>query len=414
MARYSILIGLLVITVGFVLAAPADAHGDKIIPQVADGTGSDGTQFRTKFDITNLGPYQAQQITKLSILFYHQNGSPWLMPYRLGGTQGNASEIPLTLDAFQTVRIETLGTSAGLQSGYAIVRDLDKTSYFPEDYEPGITVYYEVLQGGRVIDTVSVPLGLPTYAFMVPVETAASQNLFSGVALVNLASASNRVTLELYKAQPPRDTNGLALPDQTVDLNMNASEQTTGFIGSSFFPSATSFKGMLFGRSDGPVAVLALLQTPTPTGVQYATLVPTYRDYLRRNTFMYMQQGYPLDADLLISDYFLVTDDKDPWDLLYRTVDTTHREFAPQEGARFAVIGMVATNDEFDVIGIQTLRALTYTTDSISMSDGSSNLQQGFTFAIRTGLGRYAKLRIYGIIQVGTERDLQLQIYTFR
>jgi hypothetical protein len=129
---------------------------------------------------------------------------------------------------------------------------------------------------------------------------------------------------------------------------------------------------------------------------------------------MYMQQGFPLDADLMISDYFLVTDDRDPWDLLYKTVDTTHRELVPQEGALFAVIGNVATNNDFDLIGIETLRGLTYTTDSISMSDGSSNLQQGFTFAIRTGLGRYAKLRIYGIIQVGTERDLQLQVYTYR
>lgn len=417
MAKNPIPGGVLAVFLGLATALPAWAHGDRVIPQVADGTGADGTQFRTKFDITNLGPYQAQQITKVSVLFFNTDGLPWTIAYRLDGTQGSGSSIPLTLNALETVRIETLGTSPSLKSGYAVVRNLDKTSYFPEDYEVSVTVYYEVLQGGRVIDTVSVPTGQPTYAFMVPVETRASQNLFSGLSLVNLSSSSNPVKLQLYRAQPPRDSNGLALPDQETTVTLEADRQSVGFLGVAFFPTATDFKGMLFGLSDGPVAVLALLQTPTPTGVQYATLVPAYRDYLRRNSFMYMQQGYPLDADQIVSDYFLNTDDQDPWDLLYETPNPGNplvRRFTPQQGARFAVIGVVQTNDQFDTIGIETLRGLDYTSDSIDMSENSPNLVQGFTFAIRTGLGRYAKVRVYGIIQVGNERDLQLQVYVYR
>ena len=417
MARKPIPGCLIAILLALIAALPGWAHGDRVIPQVADGTGADGTQFRTKFDITNLGPYQDQQITKVSVLFFNTDGSPWTIAYRLDGTQGSGSSIPLTLNALQTVRIETLGTSPSLKSGYAVVRNLDKTSYFPEDYEVSVTVYYEVLQGGRVIDTVSVPTGQPTYAFMVPVETRASQNLFSGLSLVNLSSSSNPVKLQLYRPQPPRNQSGLALPDQETTVTLEANRQSVGFLGVAFFPTATDFKGMLFGLSDGPVAVLALLQTPTPTGVQYATLVPAYRDYLRRNSFMYLQQGYPLDADQIISDYFLNTDDQDPWDLLYETPNPGNplvRRFSPQQGARFAVIGVVQTNDQFDTIGIETLRGLNYTADSIDMSEGSPNLVQGFTFAIRTGLGRYAKVRVYGIIQVGNERDLQLQVYVYR
>lgn len=418
MAKNPLAGGMLAVFLGLLTALPGWAHGDRVIPQVADGTGQDGTQFRTKFDITNLGPYQDQQITKVSVLFFNTDGTPWTIAYRLDGTQGSGSSIPLTLNALQTVRIETLGTSPTLKSGYAIVRNLDKTSYFPEDYEVGVTVYYEVLQGGRVIDTVSVPTGQPTYAFMVPVETRASQNLFSGISLVNLSSSSNPVKLQLYRAQPPRNTSGLALPDQETTVTLEANRQSVGFLGVTFFPTATDFKGMLFGLSDGPVSVLSLLQTPTPTGVQYATLVPAYRDYLRRNSFMYMQQNYPLDADLIISDYLLETRDQDPWDLLYETPNPNNpgvRRLTPQQGARFAAIGVRSWDQFNESIGIESLRGLTYTTDSIDMSDGSQNLVEGFTFAIRTGLGRYAKVRIYGIITIPNgERDLQLQVYVYR
>jgi hypothetical protein len=37
-------------------AVPAVAQGDKVLAQVADGTGADGTQSITRLKITNLGP----------------------------------------------------------------------------------------------------------------------------------------------------------------------------------------------------------------------------------------------------------------------------------------------------------------------------------------------------------------------
>jgi hypothetical protein len=59
------------------------------------------------------------------------------------------------------------------------------------------------------------------------------------------------------------------------------------------------------GTADKPVAIVALLQTPsTPPNKQYATLTPAYIDSLRRNTAMYLREGLPLDADIPVSDYF--------------------------------------------------------------------------------------------------------------
>jgi len=394
------------------LASTARAAGDKVIPQVADGTGG-GLQYKTKFDLTNLGPYEETRITKVNLLFYRQDGTPWTVSYRVGSTQGSASSIPITLDAFQTLRVETLGTSAGVTSGYAILQSNETTGPYAEDYEVGITVYYEILQNGQTVDTVSVPIGLPTYAFMVPVQNVTSQNIYSGFAIVNLSNEQNDVTLELYPEVPNRDSTGLAIPNNTSDLSLAPNRQATGFLGGAFFPTVGNFKGMIFGRAFGPVAVLGLLQTSTPSSLQYATLVPAYRDSLRRDSFMYMQQGYPLDADLIVSDYFNNTNDKDPWDLLYETVDSTRRQLLPQEGARLSDLG-TKTAADFDALEISTLRGLNYTTAAIDLSDGSSNLAEGHTFAIKTGLGRYAKVRIALIVPVGTDRDLQLQIFTYR
>jgi hypothetical protein len=48
------------------------------------------------------------------------------------------------------------------------------------------------------------------------------------------------------------------------------------------------------------------------------------------------------------------------------------------------------------------------------MSDGSSNLQADFTFAVKTNLGRYAKIRVSRVITEGTARSLGLEVYVYR
>jgi hypothetical protein len=408
-SKQSRIVSLLLWLACMAAALPVLARGDKVIPQVPDGIGGDGTVWKTKFDITNLGPTPETRITNVRVLFFHQNGTPWTVATNLG----NVSEITLDLGAFQTIRIETRGTTSTLTSGYAIVRNLEPTTQFSEDHEVALTVFYEISRGSSVIDTVSVEVGQPTMAWVFPVETDVARNLLTGFAAVNLADAANTLTLSLYTATTP--TSGNATLRQERQITLNANEQRSRFlVDASLFPDVTPFKGMLLGRSEKPVSILALLQTAIPGGVQYATMVPAYADALRRNTAMYLRQGFPLDADIPVSDYVGNPNDTLPWDLLYETQGTTSRRLLPRSGAAFSVIG-TRTADQFDdEVTISFLRGLTYGTNPIDLSEGSANLASGFAFAIRTALGQYVKVRIAEVINRGNERDLALEMYVYR
>jgi hypothetical protein len=129
---------------------------------------------------------------------------------------------------------------------------------------------------------------------------------------------------------------------------------------------------------------------------------------------MYLRQGLPLDADIPVSDYFGNKDDTAPWDLLYETVSTTSRRLAPKSGAQFASIGQKSDTQFDDEVNITYLQGLTYTSSNIDLSDGSANLASGFTFAVKTGLGRYVKIRIGEVVTRSTERDLALEIYVYK
>ena len=390
---------------------PAFAHGDSVVPQVADGAGV----IRTKFDFTNLSP--VERITKVKILFFRQDGSAWSVPTN----QGTASEFTLNLGRFQTLRIETLGTTSTLTSGYAIIRNTESTTIFDEDFAVATTVYYEVLSGSNVVDTVSVPIGQPALSFIIPVEIDSSKNLFTGFAIVNLAASSNNVQLKLWKASTPSTAD--ATDDGTVTFTLSAREQRARYLNESeFFPTKTTFKGMLLGFSASPVAILGLLQTSTPTGPQYATLVPAYEDSLRKDTYMHLRQEFPLDADIPLSDYFNNADDDFPWDLVYESQSSTSRRLVPQNGALFSVVGTL-TETGFDDLSLEQLQARTYSASNIDLSDGSTNLVRGFTFAIKTGLGRYVKIRVaevYSLDRVRQDgstrvnKDLALEIFVYR
>jgi hypothetical protein len=397
--------------VSLVSVLPAHAHGDSVVPQVADGAGV----IRTKFDFTNMSP--VERISKIKLLFFRQDGSAWSVPTN----QGTNSEFTLSLGRFQTLRIETLGTTSTLTSGYAIIRNTEATTIFDEDFEVATTVYYEILSGSNVVDTVSVPMGQPALSFVIPVEIDSSKNLFTGFAIVNLVNLNNNVQLKLWKASTPSSAD--ATDDGTVNFTLNPNEQRARYLNESgFFPTKTTFKGMLLGFSSKPVAILGLLQTSTPGGLQYATLVPAYEDNLRKDTYMHLRQEFPLDADIPISDYFNNADDDFPWDLVYESQSNTSRRLVPQNGALVSVVG-TQSETQFDNISLEQLQARTYDANNIDLSDGSSNLVRGFAFAIKTALGRYVKVRVaevYSLDRVrsdGTTRvnkDLALEIFVYR
>jgi hypothetical protein len=391
-------------------ALPALAHGDTIIPQFVDGTAGDGTKFKTKLDIINLS--QVERITKVKVLFFRQDGSS----LSVATNQGTGSEITLSLGRLQTIRIETLGTSTTLTSGYAIVRNTEITSIFSEDFEVAVSVFYEIGRGSDVIDTVSVPLGQPTVWFMVPVEIDVSKNLLSGLAIVNLDTVSNRVDLRLWQATTP--TSNDPTDGGTVSMTLNSKEQRARYLtDNSLYPSKTTFRGALVGIAERPVAVLALLQTPAQNaGLQYATLAATAKDALRTSTYTYLRQGFALDADIPQVDYFGNSDESLFWDILYETQTTTTRRLTPRSGATLATLGQ-KTDAAFDAVTLEELQGLSYSSSAISLNDGSSNLAAGFSFAIRTGLGRYVKVKLGDVITRGTDstkRDLALEIYVYR
>jgi hypothetical protein len=403
----------------FLRAVPALAHGDKIVPHVVNGLLGD-QKLRTKFDITNLGPDISTPITKVKLLFKTTTGAPWTIET----DQGTVSEVALNLGASQTIRITTLGNGTYTQ-GYAIVRNLEGTTPYAEDYEVAITVYYEVLSGSNVIETVSVPLGQQTVSFGFPVEIDTTKTLGTGFAIADLSGAQNKIDLQLFQATVPTSGNATSAGSTSIYLSANE-KQARMLTESQLFPSLTKFKGMLFGQSQGPVAILGLLVTPVPTGFQYATMVPAYIDSLRRNTFMYLPQGYSLDADLPVSDYLhSETDPYDiylefPWDLLFQTSSTdpsgATRSLVPQNNATVSIIG-TKDGSQFDGITQEFLRDLTYTTDSIDMSDGpSSHLALNFAFAIKTGLGRYVKVRVRDYVGYSDSSytDLLLEIFVYK
>ena len=418
---------LTLLLIPFLRAVPALAIGDKVVPHMVNGADG-GLGYRTKIDITNISYYLNTTITKVTVYFYKDDGSAWILGVKdpATGITQNTSSLPLNLGTSQTLRIETSGTGP-FGSGFAIIRNLEATSPLPDDFETAITVFYEVLQSGNIIDTVSVPIGKPTVSFMFPVEIdkTVTPNLLTGFALVNLMDAANQVVIDLYQNVVPQSGNAQLYPQSaTITLSSGSvTKKIARFLDEAqFFPGLTKFKGMAVGVAQGPVAILTLLQTPTTTGgVQYATLVPAYLDALRRNSIMYLPQGFALDADLPSVDYYrdeTATGDtyaEIPWDILFETSSTTIRQLTPQQGATVAPIG-IRSVEQFDSISIETLRSLGYGLSSIDMRDGSGNLQEGYVFAIKTGLGQYVKVRVRTVITYSgsTNKDLVLEVYTFK
>ncbi len=422
-ARTVRLILLPSLVLSFCCQVTAMAQGDKVLTQVADGTGTDGTQFITRLKITNLGPTQSTEITRLKVMFFRQDGKPWPVATNLG----TASEFPLNLGAYQTVGIRTSGVTPALTSGYAIIRNTEGATVYAEDYQVAITAYYEVRKGGSIIDTISVPVSDPTLSFVMPVEIDAEGNLFTAFAVVNLTSGANTLRMQLFRESAP--SSGPASDGGSATVTLNPSEQRALFLYPGIFPSAASVTGMLKANADGPVAILALLQSPTPAGVQYASIVPSYLDALRRNTYAYLRLRYSLDADRCISDYWWDQDqihgpgfEPDvtlPWDLLFEEQSNTTRHLTPQGGARLAVIGP-RTGDQFDQdVTLPYLQGLSYGSNPIDMSDGSPNLTLdpvlgNFCLAVKTGLGRYVKLRVSKVITSEYGKDLLLEVFVYR
>ncbi len=375
-------------------AIPGYARGDKVIPQVADGGG-----IRTKFDLTNVSP--SATIANFRLRFYAADGNPWTV----NTTLGPGSDFALNIAPRQILRVETLGTTSPAISGYAVIEDNEPNNYRPGttsvysmDYVLGISVYYEISTSRGVVDTVSVPVSRPTALGTFPVEYTRAKGICTGIAVVNLTDSTNQVRISLY----PSGTGAAA--EFTLDLA--AREHRAEFFHQNMFPALLNqdFKGIAEFKADGPLAILALLQTNSYSGdVRYATLVATDREALRRHSYMYVPEpGYigsvsntmPVDVDNFVVDFFRVGGEESyPWDFVYEATDRTTRQLKPVNSAAFAPLGL-KTDAEIDAVSLPQLRSLTYTADPIDMSDGKPGLQTWYSFAVRTEIGNFAKVRL--------------------
>jgi hypothetical protein len=401
------------------------SRGDKLIPQIVDGPG-----WATKFDITNVST-AANIVGTMRLAFYHNNGTLWT----LQTTLGTGSSFTLSIGARQTLHVETQGATPSIAAGYAVIYDEETTnSEYSEDFVLGISVYYVVLNGTSVVDTVTVTVPQPTALAKFPVEIDNVKNINSGLAVANLSGATNAIKIDLFR----HDWVGVApdyLPDYSVSFNLASGEQQGMYLdNSALFPNLKSFKGMAEITADGPIALLGLLSTVASDGTaRYATLVPVDMESLRRNSYLAVLQAetnanpfMPLDLDNMVSDFYRVAGNPDgySWDLAYQygttsnPADTTTRYLKAYNGAAIVSLGTY-DSAAFDAISLSTLKGLTYTAgNSIDLS--GSNLFLRRTFAVHTDLGNYAKMRIFRIIDTTASdgirplQDLVLEVVVYK
>jgi hypothetical protein len=389
------------------------SRGTKIIPQIVAGPG-----WTTIFDLTNIS--SAQPIFEMWLSFYHDNGTKW----SLQTNQGTGSDFQLSLQPRQTLRVQAIG-GAQLETGYAAIYDHEPgNSRFSEDYVLGISVFYQVIGGAGITETVSVPVHDPTEAATVPIQIVAP-DIYSAAAIVNVTGVANTVQLKLYSE------DGSLYGIRNFDLA--AGEQRAQFLDhAGLFPELTSFKGMAEFTANGPIVLLALLQTRAADGnPQYTLLNPVNKESLRRNTYMVLLQANddanpftPLDIDGFISDFYKTTGVPDrvtesySWDLEYRygAPNTDNRFLRPRNFAEIVSLG-IKNDAQFDALSLPQLEAISaYTTSDINISGAS--LSVNLTFAIYTDLGNYAKARIVRIIDtndgVRNYKDLVLQVVVYK
>ena len=386
------------------------SRGDKVIPQVVNGPG-----WKTNFDLTNIS--SDVTISNMWLRFYKNDGSNWSLQTSLG----TGYNFQLLLLPKQALRVETSGTGQ-LAAGYAVIYDEEPgNSEYSEDYVLGISAFYVYSENSRAVDTVTVSVPQPTAAAAAPVQINADNGIYSGFAFVNRAGAANNVTVTLY-----RDNGNLY---GEASFTLQAGNQRAEFLHENLFPglAGQNFRGMAEITASGPIALLGLLQTRAANGQQYATLVPVDRESLRRNTNIVLLQAsddtdpfMPLDIDGFTVDYFRTTDltEAYSWDIEYRynAPDSESRYVEAFNNASIASIGF-KNNADFDNITLPQLKDLNYQQNGQINLSGSS-LYVGFTFAVHTDIGNYAKLRVVRIIDTADgsfqNKDLVLEVCLYK
>jgi len=146
--------------------------------------------------------------------------------------------------------------------------------------------------------------------------------------------------------------------------------------------------------------------------VQYATLAPQFIDAVPQETYSYLPETLSFDADA-VRVPFSTTDDGGAADILFQLISPTVHYMVPQNGAAVFELG-VRTASEINAISLEDMKATVYHSWTLDMTDVSRHLVPGYSFALKTSQGRYAKVRVDRVVSVGEAKHLVLQVWVYR
>jgi len=240
---------LLVLGLLLVYPAVAQAQTEYLLPQVAEGTFSDGS-FRMTFVLVNNNDASASVTLTLS----NDDGSPLQVTIPGFGTQ---SRFAVTLDAGATQILQTDGTGS-LRAGAARVSS---------NRSIAVSAIFSVYDtAGKFLTEAGVGDSPPGTEFIIPVDTTGNFN--TGAAFFNGGTATANLTIRLIDASGQQT--------QTTTDTLRPGEHRARFIGGpgQLFPSALNLRGTVVVTSSSPIAAVVLRQNSSPLSYTSLPAVP--------------------------------------------------------------------------------------------------------------------------------------------
>jgi hypothetical protein len=195
---------------------------------------ADGEQYRTALLLTN--PKSIFVSGKAE--FFRSNGSPMIVT--VGGRTGSSFDFAIPPKG--VVRIQTDGSSATLQAGYARVT--------AEDELEGIGLFQLYNSAGVLLTEAGVTRSVLLRSFEIFATTL--NNVNTGVALVNPGATTANISLKIL------NSTGATVEERIITLA--AGQHIARFIDELFStaPGIKAFEGSLLVASDVPLAATAV------------------------------------------------------------------------------------------------------------------------------------------------------------
>jgi len=258
-------------------SAAAFAQGIYYFPQIAVGNGWESDLYFTNQGIS--------PVMGISINFYDDKGLLMIVESNLG--IGSAYGFSLNPGATQVINI----TKAGAPQGYAIVM-------YPPGAKVSASEVYRYKPEDLILAKVGVPQTYPSNNLSFPVVIKSSDNLNTGVALVNPPQFNSIQTAVLTLIK----TDGTV--QATATLPLAVGEHRARYLTEAeFFPGVDNFTGSVSISSPWGLAALALFQdndacgsivvSPSPVLAPFLVPVPAVIPEVEPNNIFPQAQPIP-------------------------------------------------------------------------------------------------------------------------